>query len=297
MGVVGPGEGVGALPGGVGLEPVGSAVAGAEIVRDADGGDAGAVVSGIGSEAGDAEFGAGVFEVIGVPIIHRVSVHGLAAEVDIVNHVGGDGLGPADDPIGGAHGSGGGLIRIGSAQEDGFVDPSVAEEEASFFAEVVIDAVDGLVPVVVIGIDGGDVVRDARKVGLREPLEEAQRLLGEHGSGNDVARDGRFGAGVEELFGDLGEVTGAHEGREGGGEGGGGADDAEAFVIGHEECFVAAVEEFRDDDGAANFKAELILMERRFGGGGGKEEGSGVHVAIAEKFEECAVEGVSAALS
>ena len=71
---------------------------------------------------------------------------------------------------------------------------------------------------------------------------------------------------------------------------------SEKFVIGHEEGVVAAVEEFGNEDGATDFEAELILVERSLGGGGGKKEGTRVHVTVAEELEQCAVEGVGAAL-
>ena len=90
--------------------------------------------------------------------------------MDVVDHVGSDGLGPTDDPVLGADGGGGGLIGIGCAEEDGFVNPSEAEEESGFFAKVLIDAIDALVPVIVIRVDSGDVVGDAGDVSLREPL-------------------------------------------------------------------------------------------------------------------------------
>ena len=72
---------------------------------------------------------------------------------------------------------------------------------------------------------------------------------------------------------------------------------AQAFVVAEEEDFVAAVEDFRDDDGAASGKAKLVLAKCTLGNAASVfKEVRGVELIVAEKFPCGAVETVGAGL-
>src|SRR6185437_14382631 len=71
-------------------------------------------------------------------------------------------------------------------------------------------------------------------------------------------------------------------------------DQAQPFVIGHEEGLIAPVVEFRNIDRTADFETKLVLAKRGFRGAGLLEVIARVQHVVAKELEERAVQIVGA---